>query len=159
MARVRREIDASLEEEHTPRQVAASFALGVFITVLPTLGLGLVLFVFVAALVASVSKIALFASVLVFNPVVKWGVYAASYWLGSYLLGPVSGVGLTGASFDAGPEVVRRLLVGNLILAVLFTVVAYVGVYRLTVGYRRDDEDLGPVEGAVENLIEKLPEE
>lgn len=159
LARLRREIDASLQEDHTPRQVAASFALGVFITALPTLGLGLVLFVFIAALVASVSKIALFASVLVLNPVVKWGVYAASYWLGSYILGPAPGVTRSGVSFDAGPQVVHRLLLGNLVLAVVFTVVAYVGVYRLTVGYRRGDGDLGPIEGAVEDLVEKLPEE
>lgn len=157
--RLRGEIDASLEEDHTPRQVAASFALGVFITALPTLGLGLLLFVFIAALVASVSKIALFASVLVLNPVVKWGVYAASFWLGSYILGPVSGVGFTGVSFDAGPQVVHRLLLGDLILAVVFTVVAYVGVYRLTAGDRPGDVDLGPIEGAVEDLVETLPEE
>lgn len=159
LARLRREIDASLEEDHTPRQVAASFALGVFITALPTLGLGLILFVVVAALVASVSKIALFASVLVLNPVVKWGVYAASFWLGSYLLGPVPGVGLSGVSLDAGPAVVHRLLLGNLVIAVVLTVVAYVGAYRLTVGYRRGEVDLHPIEETVEDLVERLPEE
>lgn len=139
VARARAELVRALEARHTPKQVAASFALGIFITALPTLGTGLLVFVVVAALFASVSRIALFASVIVLNPAVKWGVYAASYGLGSRILGPAEGVSVrtVDVSLAAGPEVVTRLLLGNLILACALTVVAYVLAHRFTVEYRR----------------------
>lgn len=134
--RIRDELHSSFREDSTPRELSGSFALGAFITMLPTLGTGLALFVVIVHVVGWVSKLALFASVLVFNPAVKWGVYAASFGIGTALLGPVEGVSLTGASFSAGPEIVVRLLVGNLILAVVATVVSYVVVYRLATRYQ-----------------------
>ena len=153
---VRREIDEALKERHTPRQVAGSFALGVFITSLPTLGFGVLTFFVLAYLFANVSRIALFASVIVLNPVVKWGVYGASFWLGTRLLGPVQ-VSVTEVSLSAGPEIVKRLLLGNLILAVVFTVLGYVLAYRLTVEYRRRTGEVGTLEETIEETVEKLP--
>lgn len=157
LAKVRRELHDALTETHTPRQVAASFALGVFITALPTLGTGVLMFFLIAYLVDNVSRIALFASVIVLNPVVKWGVYGASFWLGSQILGPVSGISVTEISLSAGPQIVARLLVGNLILAVVFTGVAYVVGYRLTVEYRRRAGDVGLLERYFERFVEWLP--
>lgn len=146
------ELQRAFSEDHTPTEVAGSFAIGVFITMLPTLGTGLILFVILVAVFNSISKIALFASVLVLNPVVKWGVYAASFSLGVLLLGPVPGVSVTDISLSAGPDIVIRLLVGNIILAVLATVIGYALVYRLVVAHR---ERLQRVEQAVETIVEK----
>jgi len=154
--RVSREIDEALRERHTPRQVAASFALGVFITALPTLGIGVLVFFLIAYFFVSVSRIALFASVLVLNPVVKWGVYGASFWLGTEILGPVAGISVTEISLSAGPQIAQRLIVGNLILAVVFTVVAYAVGYRLTVEYRRRTDEVGFIEKRLEDTTEKL---
>lgn len=148
---LRSELEHALAGRHTPRQVAGSFALGVFITSLPTFGIGVLVFFVIIWLFASVSKLALFASVLVLNPAVKWGVYGASFWLGSILLGPVGGVTRSDLSLSAGPDIIVRLLVGNLILAVVFTVVGYVVAYRLTAAYRRRNGDVGPLEKALEN--------
>ena len=156
--RVRDELHASLRQDSTPRAVAGSFATGTFITMLPTLGVGLLVFVVIAKLVGWVNRIALLASVLVFNPVVKWGVYAASMALGIVLLGPVEGVGPTDASLDAGSDILLRLLVGNLILAVLVTIPAYVIVYRLAVRYRASE--VGEiVDGALEEIAETVADE
>lgn len=150
--RVREEFSRAFSEDHTPREVAGSFAVGVFITMLPTLGTGLLLFVVLVAVFESISKIALFASVLVFNPVVKWGVYAASFALGVFILGPVEGVTMADVSLSAGPEIVVRLLVGNLLLAIVATVLGYVVVYRLVVSHR---EQLEPLGQAVEEVVER----
>ena len=86
-AGIKAEFEAISAEDHPPHDIAASFAIGIFITSLPTLGTGLLLFLVIAYLFERVSKIALFASVLVLNPVAKWGVYAASFWIGALLLG------------------------------------------------------------------------
>ncbi|MFQ3285574.1 MAG: hypothetical protein ACI9TI_001201 [Natronomonas sp.] len=141
--RVCSELEAAFSEEHPSGDVAGSFAVGVFITALPTLGTGLLVFLVLVALVDRISKLALFASVVVLNPVVKWGVYAASFSLGSLLLGPVPGATPTELSLSAGPGIVSRLLVGNLILAVVLTVVGYVVVFRLVTSFRARDVEVG----------------
>ncbi len=151
------EVREALKEQHTPKQVAYSFALGVFITALPTLGTGVLAFFVIAYLFESISKVSLFASVIVLNPVVKWGVYGTSFWVGSSILGPVDGR-VADISLSAAPDVVARLLVGNLLLAVVFTAVAYVGAYRLTVEYRRRRGDVGILERTYERLASR-PEE
>ena len=152
-ARLRREIRDALIEKHTPRQVAASFALGTFITMLPTLGTGLILFFVIVALTDRVSKIALFASVVVFNPVIKWGVYALSFTIGVAILGPVDGVSTSAVSMGAGPEIVVRLLVGNLLLAAIATVIGYVVAYRVAI--RLKTGELGEsIEETVDDLVD-----
>ena len=143
--RVRSELIAAFEGDHPPEDVAGSFALGVFITALPTLGTGLLVFAALVALVDRISKLALFASVVVLNPAVKWGVYAASVSLGTGILGPPSGATPSTLSVSAGPEIVARLLVGNLILAAVFTVIGYVVVFRLVVSFRARDIGVGGV--------------
>lgn len=78
-ARVRSELDGAFAERRPPREIAASFSVGLFITALPTLGTGLLLFLLLVAVSERVSKLALFASVVVLNPAAKWGVYVASF--------------------------------------------------------------------------------
>jgi len=143
---LRLEFESALEGEYSSKQVAGSFAIGVFITSLPTLGIGVLTFFLIAHAFAGISKLALFSSVIVFNPAVKWGVYGTSFWLGSVLLGPVEGATRSDVSLSAAPEVVVRLLVGNLILAVVFTVLGYAVAYRLTAAYRRRNAEQGALE-------------
>ena len=156
--RIREELRNSFTEDHTPREIAGSFSIGSFITMLPTLGVGVLAFLVIAFLFDRISKLALFASVVVFNPIVKWGVYAASFGLGVLILGPVEGVGLTDVSLDAGPEILVRLLVGNLILAVVATIASYTVVYRLAIAYRKSE--IGEViDDAVEEIVDEIAEE
>lgn len=141
LARLRDEVKERLVtafvEKHTSREVAFSFSLGVFITALPTLGTGVLVFIVLAALFSRLSKIALLASVVILNPVVKWGVYGASYFLGRVLLGPVPGASFESVSLSLGADVLVRLWLGNLILATAFAIVAYVVGLRLINEFRR----------------------
>lgn len=141
VSRVREEVTERLVkafvERHTSHEVAFSFSLGVFITALPTLGTGVLAFFVLAFLFERISKIALFASVLILNPVVKWGVYGTSYSLGRLLLGPVPGASFDGVSLSLGRDLLVRLWLGNLILAVTFSVIAYVAGLRIVNEFRR----------------------
>jgi uncharacterized protein (DUF2062 family) len=105
----------------------------------------LVLFLLLVALSDRVSKLALFASVIVLNPVVKWGVYALSFWLGSQLLGPVPGGATATVSVSGAPEVFTRVLAGNLVLAVVFSVVGYLAMLKLVREYRSREIDIAEV--------------
>ncbi len=157
VSRVREAVYSSLTEEYTPHEIAASFAVGTFITMLPTWGTGLLLFFVLVYLFDWINKVALFASVVVFNPVVKWGVYALSFALGFAILGPVEGVSLSDRpGFSDGWGIVIRLLVGNLILAVIATVAAYIAVYRIATAYH--ERQLPVLEQTVEQVVEGLEE-
>jgi len=148
VARVRKRVKNRLVktflEKYTPKEVAFSFSVGVFVTMLPTLGVGVLVLLALAFTFDRLSKIAMFASVVVFNPVVKWGVYGASFSLGTILLGPAPGVSFDGVSLSAGPDILIRLWLGNLILAVIAAVGGYVVGLRLINEFRRraTDEEL-----------------
>ncbi len=139
LAEVKDRLITAFVEDHTSHEVAFSYSLGVFITALPSLGTGLLVFIALAFLFDRISKIALFASVVVLNPVVKWGVYGASYSLGRVILGPVPGVTFSRAdvSLSAGPDILVRLWLGNLILATIFAVIGYFVALRVVNEFRR----------------------
>ncbi|MFT4945940.1 MAG: hypothetical protein ACI8TL_000168 [Natronomonas sp.] len=145
LTEVRERLITAFVEKHTSHEVSFSFSLGVFITALPSLGTGLLAFVVLAFLFDRLSKIALFASVVILNPVVKWGVYGASYSLGRVVLGPAPGVSFSTAeiSLSAGPDLLARLWLGNLILATAFSIGGYFLALRIVNEFRRrvDSDD------------------
>lgn len=157
LARVRTALQESFADDQTPEQIAGSFAIGVFLTMLPTLGVALIPMVYLAYRVEWINKVALFASGIVINPPVKWGVYAASVPIGVLLLGPIEGGTVTAISLDAGSDLLIRLVVGNLILAVIATVISYVGIRRMVIAYREHELDV--VEEVVDVVIEEIDEE
>ena len=112
---------ATFAQDHPPHLIARSFAIGVFVTAMPSLGAGLLILLGIAYRYAWANRLALFASVAILNPVVKTGVYAVSFALGAFLLGPVPGLSVT-----AGPDILIRLLVGNTVIAVGFAAIGYV---------------------------------
>jgi uncharacterized protein (DUF2062 family) len=135
--RVREGLTAALAEEHTPHEVATSFAFGTFVTALPTAGTAFVLFLAVVYLFDRASKLALAATLVVFNPPVKFAVYGASFWLGQRLLGPVPGDPIARPTLSAGLDVVVRQVVGNVLLAALLAALGYTLVRWLVRNYRR----------------------
>lgn len=141
-------------EKHTPTQIARTFAFGTFVSVLPTLGVGLVVFAIVSYLFDSISKLTLAAVLLLFNPPLKWGLYLVSFVIGTLLLGPTDGAALTELSLQAGPEVFVRMLVGNVILAFVLGAVGYVVVFRLATSYQAS-----PVGETIEEALEEIGEE
>ncbi|WP_306052053.1 DUF2062 domain-containing protein [Natronococcus wangiae] len=76
------------------------------------------------------NKFTFVAAVAVLNPVVKGGVYVARCLIGIHLLGSVPGVTHHDVRLDAGTDVLVRLLVGNVVLALGFTVVGYAVAYQ-----------------------------
>ena len=145
--RVWNAIERALAEDHTPQEIAASFAFGTFVAVLPTGGTALVLFVIIAYFFERVSKLGLLASVIVFNPVVKWSIYGASLGVGTWLLGPVSGVALSKPTsinlFTVAPGLALRHLLGNIIFAVSLAVVGYIlALYLIQAYVQREGNSL-----------------
>lgn len=148
--RVRDGVSRALAGERTPNEVAVSFAFAALYAALPTAGTALVVFVALAAISRRVSRVALLAALVVFNPVVKWAIYAASYPLGAALLGPAPGADAvtTGGPITAGSiswgtaeGVLARQLLGNGLLAVGLAVAGYVVVLALARRLTQQSED------------------
>lgn len=122
----------------SPHLVAASFAVGMFITVLPTMGLGLVVFLVLLRTTDWVNEVALFSTLVVVNPVTKLGIYYGSYRIGEFLFGPAdptvaAGTGIVFLITD----LVKRLVIGNVIIALLLALGSYGVVRLITAWYQR----------------------
>ncbi|MFC6718427.1 DUF2062 domain-containing protein [Natrialbaceae archaeon GCM10025810] len=131
-SRVRREVRAALDESHTPHEIAASFAIGVFVTALPTGGLGIGLFFVFAYWWSWVSTVAMFASVAVLNPFVKPVVYVSSFYLGSTLFGAEPTVQVGHDAVDWALAAIQHLLVGNGLVALSLAFFGY-GAVRIAI--------------------------
>ncbi|MCU4925235.1 DUF2062 domain-containing protein [Halobacteria archaeon AArc-dxtr1] len=142
--RARRELTTAMTAEYTPHEIALSFAIGLFVTAMPTGGLGIGLLLGLAYWQAWASKAAMIAAIAVLNPLVKPAVYVASYQLGAALLGSELVVSLGHPTLDLGLEIVQFLLFGNLVIALLLAALGYVAVFRVTVAYRQRQEQVSP---------------
>lgn len=138
--RVRRQLRTAFEEEHTPHEIGLSFAIGIFVTTLPTGGLGIGLFFVLVAWWSWISKPAIFASVAVLNPLVKPAVYVVSYQMGSVFIGtqPLRSDGTT--ITETAEVAARQFMIGNLLTAVLLSAVSYAFVRHLTRMNRQRNE-------------------
>ncbi|RQG97316.1 DUF2062 domain-containing protein [Natrarchaeobius chitinivorans] len=134
--RVRRELTEAFQAEHTPHQVASSFSIGIFVTALPTGGLGIGLFFVFVSLWSWISKPAIFASVAVLNPFVKPAVYVASLQVGATALG-TDPIPLEETATASAWAVFQQLAIGNLLIAILLSLVSYGLVFHLTRAHRR----------------------
>ncbi|MFQ3285333.1 MAG: hypothetical protein ACI9TI_001724 [Natronomonas sp.] len=137
--RVYAEFEAAFAEQHTPHQVAGSFSIGVFVTTLPSLGLGLVFFLFLTRLSDRISPIAIFSSALVINPLVKAPMFVAAFWIGTRLLGPTE---TASGGFAEATAVATRMISGFVVIGVAIAAAGYVVVYVLVTQYRKRDVEL-----------------
>jgi hypothetical protein len=97
----------------SPQRIALAFAVGTFISVLPTPGLNLVLVTLLTSLFKQLNRAGLLAAIAVWNAVVVAPIYALSHKVGASL--PVFSEQNLAVGF----------LVGNLLLAVVITAVSY----------------------------------
>jgi len=111
------------------------FAIGTFIAILPTLGFTYLIAIIVMLVYAKESKIALFGALLLWNPFVLFPVYTLSYRLGDFILSGFPAIYLL-YGIEQFRYTTLRFLVGNFIIAVLFSVISYFILRRL-VSYSR----------------------
>ena len=138
--RVRSELEAAFTETHTPHEVTKSFAIGVFVTTLPSAGLGLVFFLFLVRLSDRISSIAIFSSGIVINPLMKAPMYIAAFWIGTRVLGPTGTA--TGSDVVNTASIAVRIISGFVVLGVAIAAIGYVSVYLLMTEYRKWDVEI-----------------
>lgn len=130
--RARQLIAPLLQADAAPSELARAFALGTFISLLPTPGLNMVLTAVIAATCKGIHRGALLASLGVWNALVLAPIYTLGYQLGTVIVGDTV---VPTASFIL-PEKMMQLglgfFVGNTVLAFVVTAVAYMAIWLLT---------------------------
>jgi uncharacterized protein len=125
------------QSNHTPASLATGFAIGSFIAILPTPGIGILTGLVLVLLFKKLNKYSLFGAMILFNPLVLAPLYFLSYWLGNMLVGgaPAQEFNLTFNNMFL--HVSTRFLVGNIIVATVISTLGYVLVYTITQAYQR----------------------
>ena len=130
-----------------PEDVAAGWALGMFVGCAVPFGLQLVVSV-PLALMMRVSKVGATLGTLLTNPVTIWFIYPAQTWLvnkalfgGSLSLANLMEVEWTWEAVrKLGAEAMASFFLGGLFLAIVLTPVTYFAVKRLVVRHRARKE-------------------
>lgn len=115
----------------TPRGIAGGFALGLFLSVVPTFGLGMVAALALAP-VLRLNLPATYAGTLVVNPVTGFFFYAADYFLGAWMLGIEDAAEIPSSFAEAKEFILRAPLpwyLGGFVLALVLSLIAYSGIF------------------------------
>jgi len=130
-------IERVIEIKHSPGAIAAGFAIGTFIGILPTPGLNILIGFLVMLLVPRISKIALFAAIIIWNPFVAAPTYWLSYKIGAYLFAGEPLVKYNLDILNKAYEFSRRFLVGNIIVASALSASSYFLVKWIATEYKK----------------------
>ena len=133
--RVQSKLRNAFAQDYPAEQTAFSFALGLFLTALPNLGGSILVLGAIGRRYDWANPLALISAVAILNPLAKSTVYVLSYLLGRLIFGPIPGITRGEIGLTAGREALLRLLVGNLLIAVIVAIVGYLvalyGVYAV----------------------------
>lgn len=129
----------------TPREIAAGFALGLFVGMSPTMGIQTPIAIFFAALFKW-NKISAAVGVWISNPVTAPVLYGTTYFVGSHLTGVTYDFNLSNNLdfqflYDLilqTPEILWALVVGGLITGIPVAVVGYSFSYSAVNRYQED---------------------
>lgn len=128
-------LDRWMREGHTPHLIGLSFAIGSFISILPTLGLGVFLALLVSFFYVDLNKLALLAPFLVFNFFTQTPLYFFSYRLGNWILGAAPVMKYNISFWNQIYNFTMRFLLGNLIVSAVVSLIGYFIVKSLARRY------------------------
>jgi len=112
----------------SPHSIALGFAVGTLIAVLPTPGFSIIIGLIVIAVFKNISKIALLAAMIIWNPLVQAPLYFTSFWIGDTLFKDLPIVNYDLTLLEKTYSFARRFLVGNFILAASMSLLSYFGL-------------------------------
>ena len=138
----------------SPHSIAAGFAMGTFIAVLPTFGFGILIGLLVLIIFKKISKLSLLVSFAFWNPFVLLSLYPLSYTIGDFILGdlPVRmyNIPILNQVFVHS----KIFLVGSFILALILSIISYILI--LILAYKYQKKQLEPLIKEVKKLEETL---
>ena len=117
--------------------IAVGFALGTFISILPTPGLNILIGVLLIAIFEKINKFTLFSSILFWNTLTLTPFYILSYKIGNMIFASSKIVDYKLSYLGQIWHYSRRFIVGNFITAVTISILIYILTYYGAVLYKR----------------------
>lgn len=123
-----------MKSKHTPEEIALGAAIGLFFSILPTWGAGMLFAVFIAWRL-KLSMISTWIATLLVNPFNGSFVYYANYKIGSFILGtePLDNIRI---NFETIKDIGIPLYLGGVILAAILAIICYFVVKLAVIEYR-----------------------
>lgn len=118
-----------METDGSAEIVARSFAIGTFIALLPTVGLGFFFTLLLLVYFTSLHKPAALSAFVVWNPLVQVPLYALSAIIGGLIFSGMPVVSYDFAFLDHVVNFTRRVFIGNLIVTTTLTIISYLAVF------------------------------
>lgn len=131
-----------------PRQIALGFALGIFVGMLPLMGLQMAIAFFIAALL-NYNKISAAAGAWITNPITAPFLYGLSYYIGAkfmsfkgnYKLPEEFSLSVVKEIIVKAPNILWVMTVGGIILGIPLALAGYYLSYYIIIKYRRAIKD------------------
>lgn len=128
------EVTRIKKSEHS---IALGFAIGTFISIIPTPGFNILLGLLVVLIYEKVNKFSLFGAMAFWNPLTLAPIYLLSYEIGNFLFGSLPVVKYNIVLLDQIYNFSRRFLVGNFILAIIISALSYYIVKKVVYLYKK----------------------
>jgi len=135
--KINKYLEEVMEMDTSPHSIAIGFALGTFIAILPTFGLGAFIGLFIVFLFKKINKASLLVSFVIWNPFILALLIPFEYSIGDYFL---MGVPIRKYKFEILNQLFlysRRFLLGNFILATVASFASYFLVLYLAQRYKK----------------------
>ncbi|MFC1648344.1 DUF2062 domain-containing protein [Nanoarchaeota archaeon] len=123
--------------DHAAHDIAIGFALGTFLAILPTFGLGLVVGVLVMLVYDKMSKAAMLVSFAVWNPLVLYPMFFLSFQLGNLIIGTGPMIEFNLSMMDHIYNYSLRFMIGNLIISSTVSIGSFFLIKNAVNKYRK----------------------
>ncbi len=154
--KLKQKFKAILSLDSHPGHIAAGFAVGVFISFTPFLGLHTPLAIAIA-FIFRLNKLTCLTGAWVNTPLTVVPALAASYKLGRFLRGkPVNDLTLRGLEWHHIKPYAKSLLLGSSVIGFVAAVAAYFICYWLVTAFRKKDAALAEMTREMEEVGEEL---
>ncbi len=120
----------------SPHSIALGFAVGTFISILPTPGFNIFIGILITLIFPQINKISLFGSMLLWNPATAAFIYPTSYKIGQFIFKDLPIIEYNITFFHKAFIFTRKFLVGNLILATTVSSLSYALVRMIAQNYQ-----------------------
>ena len=121
----------------SPSSIALGFAVGTFIAILPTFGLGLIIGLIIVLIFKKVSKLSLIAAFIFWNPFMLVPIYLFSYKIGDILMSAFPITKLRFELFNNAYNFTLRFLIGNFIIAFTASVLSYFSIKYFAKAFKK----------------------
>ncbi len=134
-----------------PREIAYGFSLGIFIGMSPTMGVQIILAVFIASLLKW-NKISATIGVLITNAFTAPLLYTMTYLVGARILGMKNNFSFPKemnldsvmALMEKAPSILGAMTVGGVVVGIPLAIVSYFAAYKLSEFYQNKVKDKIP---------------